>query len=255
MKVHTRLSLIAVIVFCVGGQVTTSAQNVTVPRESTPNETQGPKTPSAGQALLRDLVGAIARVVCEHAGKCPPSGDTPSATETPAEKGFGRVRTPLEPTRTDRSSEPSYTLAQRPSFAYFTPSGWRAFEEQSSITIAPESEYINGNLSNGVIFGLSDLNGASFESGTDRYVRGILSANKYLKRIGRSEGSIINTVPCITSRLAGPSPQSGYTENVEIYTCQRSAENLFYVVNVTSGPNANLYLQENSRVIQSLSFR
>lgn len=255
MKVHTRLSLIAVIAFCFGGQVTTFAQNVTVPREPARNETEGPKEPSAGQSLLKDLVGVIARVVCEHAGKCQPSGDTSTPTETPAEKGFGRGRTPVEPIRAGRSAESSYTLAPRPSFAYFTPPGWRAFEDQSSITVAPQSEYTNGNLSNGVIFGLSDLNGASFESGTDRYVRGILSANKYLKRIGRSESSVINNVPCITSRLAGPSPQSGYTENVEIYTCQRSAENLFYVVNVTSGPNANLYLQENSRVIQSINFR
>jgi hypothetical protein len=255
MKVHTRLSLIAVIAFCFGGQVTTFAQNVTVPREPTPNETEGPKEPSAGQSLLKDLVGVIARVVCEHAGKCQPSGDPSTPTETSAEKGFGRGRTPVEPIRRGRSAEPSYTLAPRPSFAYSTPSGWRAFEDQSSITVAPQSEYTNGNLSNGVIFGLSDLNGASFESGTDRYVRGILSANKYLKRIGRSESSVINNVPCITSRLVGPSPHSGYTENVEIYTCQRSAENLFYVVNVTSGPNANLYLQENRRVIQSINFR
>ncbi len=255
MKLYTRLTLIAVIAFCVGGQVTTFAQNVTVPRETTPNETEGPKAPSAGQTLVRDLIGAIARVVCEHSGKCPPSSDTSTQTETPTEKGFGRGRTPIEPIRTGRSTDPNYTLAPRPGFAYYTPSGWRAFEEQSSITVAPQSEYMNGNLFNGVIFGLSDLNGASFESGTDRYVRGILSANKYLKRTGRSERSVINSVPCITSRLAGPSPQRGYTENVEIYTCQRSAENLFYVVNVTSGPNANLYLQENSRVIQSISFR
>jgi hypothetical protein len=255
MKVHTRLSLIAVIAFCFGGQVTTFAQNVTVPREPTPTETEGPKAPSAGQTLVRDLIGAIARVVCEHSGKCLPSSDTPTQTETPTEKGFGRGRTPIESNRTGRSAEPSYTLAPRPSFAYFTPSGWRAFEEQSSITVAPQSEYINGNLANGVIFGLADLNGASFESGTYRYVRGILSANKYLKRIGRSESSVINNVSCITSRLAGPSPQSGYTENVEIYTCQHSAENLFYVVNVTSGPNASQFLQENSRVIQSISFR
>jgi hypothetical protein len=255
MKVHTRLSLIAVIAFCVGGQVTTFAQNVTVPREPTPNETEGPKAPSTGQTIMMDLIGAVARVICEHAGKCPPSGDTPVVTEPRTQREFGRGRTPIEVTRTGRSAEPSYTLAPRPSFSYFTPSGWRAFEEQSSITIAPQSEYTNGNLANGVIFGLADLNGASFESGTNRYVRGLLSANKYLKRIRRSESSIINNVPCITSRLAGPSPQSGYTENVEIYTCQRSAENLFYVVNVTSGPNANLYLQENSRVIQSISFR
>jgi len=255
MKVHPRLSLIAVIAFCVGGQVTTFAQSVAVPREPTPNETEGRKAPSAGQTLVTDLIGAIARVVCEHAGKCLPSGDTSTPTETPTEKGFGRRRTPIEPIRTGRSAEPTFTLSPRPSFAYFTPSGWRAFEAQSSITVAPQSEYTNGNLSNGVIFGLADLNGGSFESGTDRYVRGILSANKYLKRIGRSESSVINTVPCTTSRLAGPSPQTGYTENVEIYTCQRSAENLFYVVNVTSGPNANLYLQENSRVIQSISFR
>ena len=255
MKVHTRLSLIAVIAFCVGGQVTTFAQNVNVPRESTPNETEGPKAPSTGQAIMMDLIGAMARVICEHVGKCPPSGDAPVVTEPRTQRELGGGRTPIEPTRTRRSAEPSYTLAPRPSFSYFTPSGWRAFEEQSSITVAPQSEYTNGNLANGVIFGLADLNGASFESGTNRYVRGILSANKYLKRIGRSESSVINNVPCITSRLAGPSPQSGYTEHVEIYTCQRSAENLFYVVNVTSGPNANLYLQENSRVIQSISFR
>jgi hypothetical protein len=256
MKMHRQLLWVALICVCVlSSQATTFAQNVTVPREPAPGESDGPRRPSAKEQLIRELIGVMARVICEHSGECPRSADVPREAETRPQSELAPGGTRIERKRTGRSSTPSYDLAPSRNFSFFTPLGWRSYEEQTSVTVAPPNEYLNGNLANGVIFGLADLNGKSFESGTDKYVRELLSANKYLTRVGRPESSVFNTVPCITSRLTGPSPQNGYTENVEIYTCQRNAQHLFYVVNVTSGPDPSRYVEENSRVIRSLSFR
>jgi len=255
MKIHKHLILIALIsVWIFGGQSTMNAQNVTVPREPTPPGSDSPKQTSQTTRILLDIVGAVARVICEDLCKCPPTTDTPAESESRTRREFGRTPT-LVGTPTSQPADPGYNSQPRRSFSFLTPTGWNAYEESSSVTVAAPSEYINGNLANGVIFGLFDLNGASFESGSDRYVRAILSANKYLKRVGRPESSVSNAVPCITTRLGGPSRHTGYTENVVIYTCHRNAQNLLYVVNVTSGPNANRYEVENNRVIQSLNFR
>jgi len=254
MKLHKQLILTALICVCVsGGQAKVYSQNVTAPREPAPSETDGVKTPSTGSRFWIVVLGAVARAVCEETGRCPRTGDTPPATESEPRNGLERQpRINLEPDSNVVPAGPNHTSRK---FSFFTPSGWQAYDEQSSTTVAPASEYINGNLSNGVILGLSDLNGTTFEAGTDRYVRGLLSANKYLRRVGRSESSVVNSVPCITTRLNGLSPQTGYTENVAIYTCQRSAQAFFYVVSVNSGPNASRYEEEGSRVIQSISFR
>ena len=254
MKLHRQLILTAAVCVCVlGGQVKIYSQNVTAPREPAPSESDGVKTPSTGTRIWTAVLRAVARAVCEESGGCPRTSDTPAGTESEPRNGLDRQpRINLEPDSRTLPAGPNHASRK---FSFFTPSGWQAYDDQSSVTVAPASEYINGNLVNGVILGLADLSNTTFEAGTDRYVRGLLSANKYLRRVGRSESSIVNSVPCITTRLNGLSPQTGYTENVAIYTCQRSAQALFYVVSVNSGPNAGRYEEESSRVIQSISFR
>jgi hypothetical protein len=123
------------------------------------------------------------------------------------------------------------------------------------VTVARPSEFVNGDLTNGVILGLFDLNGASFERSTEAYVRGLNSSNKYLKRVGWPESNIVNNISCITTRLEGQSPKTQYIENVTVYACKRNPQKLFYVVTVNSGPNANRYEDENRRITQTISFR
>jgi hypothetical protein len=149
----------------------------------------------------------------------------------------------------------SRSMPQRPSFFFNTPTGWQTYGDQSSVTVAPPSEYVNGDLRNGVILGLFDLNNTSFETGAETYVRQLVSNNKYLRRIGWPQSHIVDNVPCITNRLEGLSPKTRVIENVVVYTCKRNAQKLFYVVTVNSGPNASLYEEANNRITQTISFR
>ena len=243
---HRPLLVIAAVLGCVFAGHATYAQNVNVPREPTTRDTDSPKPPSAGTRALQHLLEALTKIVCERAGNCPQITETPSESPSPDPQAFGDKRT--------RPAGPRNYGPASPNFSFHTPPGWQAHEEHSSVTIAPSGEYLDGNLTNGVIFGLSDLKGASFESGTDRYMRSVLSANKYLRRTGRNETNVFNGIPCNATRLIGQSPQTGHTENVIVYTCQRNTQ-LFYVVNVNSGPNAGRFEEQNNRVIQSIKFR
>ncbi len=123
------------------------------------------------------------------------------------------------------------------------------------MTVALPSEYIKGNLTNGVILGLFDLKSASFENGTETYVRQLAATNKYLIRVGQPESNIVDNVPCITNRMEGQSPKTHNAEHVVVYTCKRNAMKLFYVVTVNSGLNARQYEEENNGITRSISFR
>ena len=249
LKIHKHVLFTVVFSICLlSSQATTYAQNVNVPREPTTRENDGPRQPSRALKAVQIILEVLSRVVCEEAGNCTQIPQAPADTERRGLREFDRGRTPV-------FIEPRYGSSSPPGFSFHTPQGWQAYNEQSSVTIAPPSEYVNSNLTNGVILGLADLNGKSFDSGSDKYVRGLMSGNKYLRRIGRPESNVFNSVSCITNRLAGVSPQTGYSENVVVYTCQRSAQKLLYVVNVNSGPNASRYEEENGRIIQSFNFR
>ena len=122
------------------------------------------------------------------------------------------------------------------------------------MTVAPPSEYINGNLTNGVILGLFNLNYSDFETGTEMYIRQSMSNNTFLRRVGQPQSSTYNGVPCITNRLEGRSPKTHSVEHVVVYTCKRSPVKLFYVVTVNSGASAKWYEEMNNRITQSISF-
>ena len=242
--------LLLTAIMCVvvlGGQSITTAQHVTLPRESSTPEIEGPKS-SRGKTTLETIIRVLTEIACKKYGECPQTTSEPAEKPSPDPQGLdgGRRPAPMEP-----YSRPEPARG----FSYHVPPGWRAHEETAAVTVAPSSEYINGNLTNGVMFGLNDLNGATFEAGTERYIRGVLSVNKYLRRVAPSESSLINGVSCLTTYLEGLSPQTQTMEKATVYTCRRSSQQLFYVVNVTSGPNAHRYEEQNSRITQSISFR
>lgn len=242
--------LTAVIFFLLfGGQATVSAQNVGVPREPSTCEERSPQVPSTARRVLVNIARAVVEVLCAEYGDCP-STNSPSTESTAPSTGEER-----------RSLNPGFAgdyLRSAPhqrGFAFTPPAGWQTFEDQSSVRVARPSEYVNGDLINGVILGLFDLDGASFEKGTELYVRGLMSNNKYLKRVGRPESNVVDNVLCITTRMEGQSPKTQYVEKVVVYTCRRSAHKLFYVVTVNSGPYSNWYDEQNLRITQSISFR
>ena len=231
------------------GQAVAYAQTTVVTSETSRSESTRSQEPSAKRRILINIASAVVKVLCAESGNCEGDRNTPAETSTPGDRETGRYGTP------GFVGGDSSSNSQPRSFSFSTPSGWQAFEGKTSVTIAPRSEYINDNLINGVILGLFDLNNASFESGTERYVRGLLSGNRYLKRVGWPETNVIDNVPCTTNRMEGQSPQTNYLEKVVVYTCRRSAQKLFYVVTVNSGPNASQFEEGNNRLTQTISFR
>lgn len=250
IKAHKSICFTAVIcVSLLGCQAIAYGQNVDLPREPSTRESRIPQTPSATRRVLINIARAVIEVLCTEYGECPSTSNSRAETTTPGTREDRRYLNP------DFTGNNSRSKAQQRSFSFNTPAGWQIFEDQSSVTVAPPNEYINGNLTNGVILGLFDLNNASFETGTETYVRQLISNNKYLRRVGSIESNIVDNVPCITNRMEGLSPKSQYVEEVVVYTCRRSTQKLFYVVTVNSGPNAKWYEEENGRMTHSISFR
>lgn len=231
------------------------AQSRRVTRETSTSENDDRQPLPTRGRLWRVIAVAVLEALCSEYGDCHSSG-------TPAETS--RPETPRPETsrrENERYLTPGFGGANTKSevrqrgFSFATPLGWQSYEDQSSVTVAQPSEYSNGNLTNGVILGLFDLNGGSFEAGNEKYVTGLISNNRYLKRVGWSESDVVNNVPCITTRMEGQSPQTHYFEKVVVYACKRNTQKLFYVVTVNSGPNANQFEGENNRITQSISFR
>jgi hypothetical protein len=226
-----------------------SAQNIGVPREPSTREDRGSQTPSSTRRILLNIAKAVVEVLCAEYGNCTSPSGAPTETTAPSSGEEGRYLTP------DFAGDNLRSAPRQRGFSFAPPTGWQTYEEQSSVTVARPSEYVNADLANGVILGLFDLNGASFETGAESYVRDLISNNKYLKRVGWPESNVVNNVPCITTRMEGQSPKTHHIEKVVVYACKRSTRKLFYVVTVNSGPHSNWYDEQNLRITQSISFQ
>jgi len=249
-KIKKQICLTVVIyISFLSGPATVSAQNIGVPPEPSTRESRVPQTSSATRRILLNIAKAVIEALCTEYRDCSSNGTPPTETTERGHVEDGRRLTP------GVAGDSSRIASTERGFSFDTPPGWQTYENQSSMTVARPSEYIDGNLTNGVILGLFDLNGASFESGTEMYVRGLISNNKYVKRVGWPESNVVSNVPCITNRMEGRSPKTSYVEKVVVYTCQRSPQKLFYVVTVNSGPDAGRYDEQNLRITQSISFR
>lgn len=241
-----RILAAAICVLFVGTAGVAHAQTRDARRESSNQETNNSQVPSTKKRILLNIARAVIDVLCAEYGDC--SRNNPATNDIPAPESR-EDRSYLTPGFAGSNSNSPHR-----NFSFTTPQGWQTFEDRTSVTVAPPSDYVNGNLTNGVILGMFDLNGSSFESGTEKYARALIANNKYLKRVGWPESNNVNNVPCITNRMEGQSPKTQYIENVVVYTCRRNAQKLFYVVTVNSGPNANRYEDENNRITQSISF-
>ncbi len=247
-RIHRVILATIILGLLFSGQGQAHAQNRRVTRETSTSESTDPQALPARGRIWRVIAMAVIEALCAEYGDCNSNSSHPTETSTPESRESKRYLTPgFGGTNTRPTLQPR-------GFSFDTPAGWQSYEDRSSVTIARPSEYSNSNLINGVILGMVDLNGASFESGDAKYVRDLISNNKYLKRIGWAESNVVNNVPCITTRLEGESPQTHYLEKVVVYTCKRNAQKLFYVVTVNSGPNANRYDEQNLRITQSISF-
>jgi hypothetical protein len=253
------------VVLLIGGQNNAYAQNrlETSPEPEIRDE-GSQRVPSSRPRIWLIIAKAVIDALCVEYGDCPPAYSQPS--EVPGESrpslrrgngSSGNNLTHARPRNLNPEGPSNTTPAptsEQPRFLFTTPVGWQRYDSLSSVTVAPSSEYVNGNLTNGVMLGLFDLKYEDFLTGTERYVRQLMSVNKYFRRIGAPESSSYNGVPCLTIRMQGQSPKTKYIEQAVVYTCKRSPTQLFYVVTVNSGPNASRFDEVNVRITQSIRF-
>lgn len=250
-KILTLTSLLCIVLVLQFSGISQPLQN-RQPR-LVPNDTPtdgNSQSPSVKRRILISIAKAVMDALCKETGDCPSTSETPTGTGEPT----GREQLRSDATGSDLAGNSTSAIAGR-DFSFATPDGWQRHEGQSSVTVAPPSGYVDGNLTNGVILGLFPLTNVSFEKSTEAYVKQLISGNKYLKRVGPPESNNIQGVPCITNRFEGVSPRTRELERVVVYTFRRNALNLFYVDTVNSGPNANGYEIENGRITQSINFR
>ena len=260
MRIHHKPVAFVVLyaMLCFGRVV--SGQEMDVPRDkSTTPETRLPQNRSRTKTMLINIVGAVLEVLCIETGRCTPTSNPGTAAPEPVPQGFDRMeaegvpRLTRAPALTQETTGP--TPARHLNFSFTIPAGWQRYDDISSVTLARPTEYLNGNLVNGVILGLYDVSTTTFEKGAAKYVSDLISGNKYLKRVAPAENNVVDGIPCMINRLAGHSPKSGYDEEVFVYACKRSASKIFYLVTVNSGPNGKQYEDENNRIARGISFR
>jgi hypothetical protein len=252
------ISLIALLIM-LSPFSTVLGQRMEAPKDRTQRDDERISQPrSRAKQVLLNIAGAVLQALCEETGRCPSARDTSAENSDPSCQGFDRRPTLIPPSPSDPSSLGNTRSSDGKSsflnFSFSIPSGWQRYDEISSVTLAAPNEYLYGNLTNGVILGLYDMSTVSFEKGAEKYVKELMSNNKYLKRVSSPEGSVVDGIPCMVNRLAGQSPKSGYAEQVVVHACKQSEIKIFYLVTVISGPNVDRYDNDNNRIAQSIVF-
>jgi hypothetical protein len=137
------------------------------------------------------------------------------------------------------------------------PSNWKAFEDASSVTMAPPGAYGNEKgqsvFTHGAIVGTIKASSADLNKESDQYVSGILNNNSYLKTNGRYQRSRIDNLDARRIRLSGTSPVTGKEEIVDVYTALTNREGLLlYIVQVVPSNDQKDYRAAFDEMVRSL---
>lgn len=136
------------------------------------------------------------------------------------------------------------------------PNNWQRFEEQSSVTFAPNGAFGNYRgqavFTHGAIVGVVNAGTNTLEDASDRYIRGLLQSNPYLQPQSRYARASIGRQRALSIRLAGNSSVTGRTEIVTVYTTMLRNGQLFYVITVAPNNESRQYNQAFSTIVRSI---
>jgi len=121
------------------------------------------------------------------------------------------------------------------------PSNWRAMDEQSQVSFAPEGAYGNNGITHGAMVGIVNSRNSTLNEATEEYVNGIIKANSYLRQQTNYQQTTISGRQAFYTTLSGRSPVTGETENVTVYTTQLRNGQLFYVAAVAPANQTSNY--------------
>jgi predicted Zn-dependent protease len=136
------------------------------------------------------------------------------------------------------------------------PTNWQRFEEQSSVTFAPNGAFGNYQgqsvFTHGAIVGVINAGTNNLQAATDSYVGGLLQSNSYLQAQSRYARASLGGQQALSVRLSGRSPATGRTEAVTIYTTMLRNGQLFYVITVAPNDEFRQYNQAFSAIVRSI---
>lgn len=136
------------------------------------------------------------------------------------------------------------------------PNNWQRFEDQNSVTFAPNGAFGNYQgqsiFTHGAIVGLVNAGTNNLQAASNRYVNGLLQSNSYLQPQSRFARSSLGGQQGLSVRLAGRSPATGRTEMVSVYTTMLRNGQLLYVITVAPRDESSIYNQAFSAIVRSI---
>lgn len=191
------------------------------------------------QARLRRLPQAPTMAEIEKNSK---NGQT---TQSPTSGGTYSRNVAAPSSRTQRYSSGNWITLNYPS-------NWRAMDEQSQVSFAPEGAYGNNGITHGAMIGVVNSQNNSLNQATEAYVNGIINANSYLRQQTNYQQTTISGRQGFYTTLSGRSPVTGETENVTIFTTQLRNGQLFYVAAVSPANQSSSYNNAFRNMVNSI---
>jgi hypothetical protein len=159
---------------------------------------------------------------------------SPSATAArpPGRLVIGQPSGSLAPSL---SPPPGYRAFDGGLYSVNVPADWQEFPGGTLSVFAPQGEYVNSNLTCGVIIGTIAIGAADLPGATESYVNALLRANTYLSINGGYQRTSVSSQDAITVTLIGRSPVTGRDEVVKVVTVRTGGNKLLYINVVAQG--------------------
>ena len=188
---------------------------------------------------------------------------TTAAVESNARKTGGNDGTKYPDTATvngpvDPPSSRYRTYQQRGLLSVSIPENWQQFDDDSSVTFAPNGAF--GNMqgqsvfTHGAIVGAADTRTTDLTVVSDQYVAGILKGNAYLQAQGSSQRTQLGGRTALLRRLTGKSPVTNQKEVVDVYTAFSNRNQFVYMVHVAPGNALAQYRNAFNQMARSFTF-
>jgi hypothetical protein len=136
------------------------------------------------------------------------------------------------------------------------PSNWKAFQDGSSVTLAPDGAYGNQKgqsvFTHGAIVGVTKAMSRDLNRESDQYVYGILNNYSYLKTNSLSQRSRIDNYDARRIRLSGTSPVTAKQEIVDVYTALTNRDELLHIVQVVPSSDQKDYRAAFDEMVRSM---
>ena len=132
------------------------------------------------------------------------------------------------------------------------PTNWEVFEDQASVTFAPQGAYGKDGITHGALVGLVQTQNRDLQQATEEYVNGLLQSNDYLRQQSDYSRTSIGGRNAYATTLAGRSPITGRTEIVTMYTTQLRNGQLLYVAMVAPENESSSYNNTFRNLLRSI---